>query len=306
MQREIPLSNFNASNFPLPWTGERFLPEMGGDIRLEHLHRYLIALQLIRDKDVLDVACGEGYGTQLLCQTARSAVGVDISKDAIGHARANYSSGNLRFLEGDCTFIPLNEESIDVVISFETLEHHDRHEEMISEIRRVLRPNGILLISTPDKLHYSDEPNYHNEFHVKELYSDEFRTLLQASFRNIDILGQRICYGSVIASVSNTHRDYFRSYENSAEKPPVVGVPKPNYLIAIATDGPLPVIGPSLFDGTKFHHDEFVALSNAHARATQQLIQTSQHLENTLNSFYWRITFPLRALRQLIRKVFQV
>jgi 2-polyprenyl-3-methyl-5-hydroxy-6-metoxy-1,4-benzoquinol methylase len=63
------------------------------------------------------------------------------------------------------------------VVSFETLEHHDKHDEMFLEIKRILRPGGLLLMSTPEKLFYTDLPNVQNEFHVKELYLEEFRDL---------------------------------------------------------------------------------------------------------------------------------
>ena len=113
---------------------------MGGQIETEHLHRYAIARELCSGLAVLDIACGEGYGANLLAERARSVVGVDIAPDAIVHATGKYSSPKLQFRVGTCAEIPCADESFDLVVSFETIEHHDQHEEMMIGIRRVPRP----------------------------------------------------------------------------------------------------------------------------------------------------------------------
>src|SRR5580693_4504241 len=95
----------------LPWTGERLVPSLTGDIVLEHLHRYLFAMELAAGKDVLDIACGEGYGGNLLAIRARSVTGVDISMETVQHARTKYSRSNLTFLQGSCTAIPIPDKS---------------------------------------------------------------------------------------------------------------------------------------------------------------------------------------------------
>ncbi len=176
------MSDFNAIKKELSWTGERYIPEVQGEIELEHTHRYLLAKKISENKRVLDIASGEGYGSALLAEVATSVIGVDISAEAIDHASKKYTSKNLRFILGSCTNIPLDDNSIDVVVSFETIEHHDKHHEMMREIKRVLTPNGILFISSPDKLEYSDKFNYKNPFHIKELYRNEFEDLLKKYF----------------------------------------------------------------------------------------------------------------------------
>jgi len=106
--------------------GERFLPGvMHGGIELEHMHRYYFAGQLVAGKVVLDIASGEGYGSAFLAQSADRVIGVDISTDAVAHASAKYSRENLEYLVGTCSGIPLAGGSVDVVVSFETIEHHD-------------------------------------------------------------------------------------------------------------------------------------------------------------------------------------
>ena len=151
----------------LPWTGERYVPQITGQIQLEHVHRYLLAREYAKDKDVLDIACGEGFGSAILAKTARSVIGVDIAAEAVTHAAIRYRLDNVEFQQGSCAEIPLDNNSIDLVVCFETIEHHDEHKAMMAEIKRVLRPGGVLIISSPDKKEYSVLPNYRNPFHVR-------------------------------------------------------------------------------------------------------------------------------------------
>src|SRR5579859_2533442 len=115
----------------LRWTGERLVTSLSGDIVWEHLHRYAFANQFAAGKDVLDIACGEGYGSFLIAKQARSVTGIDISSESLFHAQRKYSQGNLRFCLGDCRNIPLCAQSIDLVVSFETLEHIAEHEQFL-------------------------------------------------------------------------------------------------------------------------------------------------------------------------------
>ena len=142
----------------LEWTGERFIPGVKGDIEIEHLHRYHAAAELVTGLRVLDIACGEGYGSSILAQRAASVVGVDISPDAVAHARSSYAASNLHFEEGSCTKIPLPDASVDVLISFETLEHVDEQEATLREFldsKQKLEESDIrdairLVMSTPE------------------------------------------------------------------------------------------------------------------------------------------------------------
>ncbi len=183
----------------MKFTGERYVPSEAGEIRHEHLHRYAWCAPIVKGKDVLDIACGEGYGSAMLVRDARSVVGVDIDDATVLHARAAYHNvTELRFVRGDAADIPLEDNSFDVVVSFETIEHHDRHAEMLSEIRRVLRPDGLLVISSPNKIVYSEMAGYHNEFHVKELDFHEFDAVLKGQFDEVIYFGQRLAVGSAI------------------------------------------------------------------------------------------------------------
>lgn len=199
------------------YSGERFIPGMPIAVELEHRHRYLLASQLVKGKRVLDVASGEGYGSALLAQAAATVIGVDICSETVDHAQATYSLPNLEFRLGDCTQLPVDSASIDLVVSFETIEHHDQHEAMIREIERVLKPGGILIISSPNKKIYSDISGTHNQFHVKELYLEEFEALLRQAFPQVVFYGQRAALTSVIAPLDHT-RSYFEWFCGSGEQ----------------------------------------------------------------------------------------
>ena len=92
----------------LEFTGERFVPGVRGEIWIEHWHRYHFAARLVAGKRVLDVACGEGYGTALLAESAAEVTGVDLSEAAIAHAKKAYAAArNARFVCAPCTRLPL-------------------------------------------------------------------------------------------------------------------------------------------------------------------------------------------------------
>lgn len=230
---------------PAP-SGERYIPTlMTADVAVEHWHRYIIAARFVAGKRVLDIASGEGYGSLTLARTAATVLGVDIDAKTVLDARQRYSQSNLRFVEGSCAAIPLPDNSVDVVVSFETLEHHSEHRAMLSEIRRVLVPGGLCVISTPDRIVYSERTGYRNPFHVKELSAPEFRALVSQYFRNAAFLGQKYMHGSVLTGTCDGFLSF--SQENFGV-PPVEAVYSPKYLIALASDARLPDIPTSILE----------------------------------------------------------
>jgi SAM-dependent methyltransferase len=182
------------------FTGERYIPGTRGEIWIEHWHRYHFARRWCAGRAVLDVACGEGYGSALLAKDAASAIGIDISAEAIAHARAQYAFiSNLRFESASCTQLPVENASIDVAVSFETIEHIAEQAQFLAELARVLRPGGLLVLSCPNRLEYRDKRAFENPFHVKELYRDELAKLVSAHFPHVAWYGQRPSFFSVIA-----------------------------------------------------------------------------------------------------------
>lgn len=190
----------NKPSEPLAFTGERFVPGTKGEIWIEHWHRYHFAARWAAGKRVLDVACGEGYGTALLARVAAHATGVDISEEAVDHAKAEYAAlPNAGFQCASCTRLPLPDASVDLAVSFETVEHIEAQEAFLAELARVLKPEGVLLLSCPNKAEYTDKRDYHNEFHVKELYRAQLAQLVGAHFPHATWFGQRPSFYSVIA-----------------------------------------------------------------------------------------------------------
>ena len=184
----------------IEFTGERFIPGTLGEIWVEHWHRYHFAARWAKGLRVLDVACGEGYGSALLARHAAHVTGVDLSPDAIAHAKKEYAGlTNIEFIAASCAQMPLPDASFDVVVSFETVEHITVQQEFLAEIARVLKPGGVLVMSCPNKLEYSDKRNFQNEFHVKELYREELTALVSSRFPEVAWYGQRPSFFSVIA-----------------------------------------------------------------------------------------------------------
>lgn len=188
----------------LEFTGERFTPECVREIWYEHYHRYAFARPLAAGRRVLDAACGEGYGSALLAQTAASVLGLDIAATAVAHARARYGNvPNLRFEEADVTRLDLEPASVDLVVSFETLEHVERQEALVDGFARALTDDGLLLISSPDKATYSDAAGFRNEYHVRELYRDELLALLAPRFPHVRLYGQRLLFQSALWAIDD-------------------------------------------------------------------------------------------------------
>lgn len=218
----------------MKFTGERFIPTEQGKIRLEHYHRYATVLDLVAGKKVLDVASGEGYGSSIMADVATSVTGVDISEEAVQHAASIYNKSNLTFLQGSATALNFADALFDIVVSFETIEHLAEQAEMLAEIRRVLRPNGLLVISSPNRPIYSEESGEHNEFHVKELDFTEFDELLKIQFPIIQYFGQRMLMGSVIQPL-NGGQDSFRAWnlDNDELQPNTGNLSEPVYFLAV-------------------------------------------------------------------------
>jgi SAM-dependent methyltransferase len=187
----------------LGFTGERFTPECVREMAYEHWHRYAWVLPWVQDLDVLDIASGEGYGSALLAQCARSVVGVDIDAESVAHANQRYGEPHCHFKQGQALALPIEDHSVDAVVCFETIEHLDNHDGLMAEFKRVLRPSGWLVLSSPDKASYSDQTGYDNPFHIKELYRDELLALLERHFGIHRLLAQKLAFVSAIYPIDS-------------------------------------------------------------------------------------------------------
>jgi len=176
----------------LEFTGERVVPGLvDPNLFNEHLARYRFAARFAEGRRVLDAGCGAGYGTAELANAA-TVVAMDISADAMAHARRAFARPGVHFLQGACESLPFADASFDLLVAFEVIEHLERWREMLAEARRVLRPSGVLLVSTPNKAWYAESRAAAgpNPYHVREFEYGEFEAALQATFPHVHLWSQ--------------------------------------------------------------------------------------------------------------------
>ena len=175
----------------MDYTGERMVPEKAEpEVYWEHIYRYRFAVPFVKGKRVLDIACGEGYGTAAIQQAgAASVIGVDISEETCRHAQQKYG---VDARVGDAEQIPIPDESVDIVVSFETIEHVPDPGKFLDECLRVLAPGGTLIVSTPNKDIYRVGGVQNNPHHCSEMTEDEFVSQIKARFSTYDLYGQHI------------------------------------------------------------------------------------------------------------------
>jgi ubiquinone/menaquinone biosynthesis C-methylase UbiE len=197
----------------LDFTGERLVPDKSShSLEAEHRARYEFAKELVKGKKVLDLGCGAGYGSFMLSEVAESVVGVDISPEAIDHAKETYKSSNLGFVVGDVGKLPFKDREFNACVCFEVIEHIDNPNDLLKEVSRILDPKGVFVISTPNRaVKISSTPN---PFHKKEYTVNEFTSMLRkffpASSWTSTIYGQFVkgkTYTSLHVCVKNIYLD---------------------------------------------------------------------------------------------------
>ena len=174
---------------PLALTGERTLPDVPAENYWyrRHLVVYKWIAERCRGLDVVDLACGEGYGTDVLARAAHSVVGVDANPEAHEHARLKYTRPGVRFVRD---LIESYDEPADAVVFLQTIEHVQNPGEILDHVRSLLRPGGTAYVSTPNVLTLApDGKKSGNPWHVKEYRAEEFRELCEGSFEHVELLG---------------------------------------------------------------------------------------------------------------------
>ena len=220
-------------------TGERMiLDRMKKETEIEHICRYQYAKQFVANKRVLDAACGTGYGTKILAECAEEVIGMDISSETIAYAIKNYKQVNTRYLIGSVECLPFEDQSFDAIVSFETIEHVNGiiQYSFLNEIKRVLKEDGILIMSTPNKKEFTDKRGgKHSEYHVKEFYLDEFRDFLKGSFNHVLLEKQFYAKSACIINETDTQAQ-ITDFDDEGM-----------YVIAIASDADVEKIGNKSF-----------------------------------------------------------
>ncbi len=285
-------------------TGERYLPWFeDASTSYEHLHRYAYASQYVENKRVLDLASGEGYGSHLLSQAAKLVMGIDLDEAVISHANHKYRNHNLQFKVGSITEVPIEGKNIfDVIICYEAIEHIEDYEKCLTEVKRLLTPEGMFIVSTPDKGVYSDEPQFKNPFHVHEFYFDEFRKLLEKHFRNLQFLGQRIYSGSNIWPLSvqdnANHAEYVIGRVSKEFSFVEVNRKVPRYFIAVASnaDHEVDLKTSTLLDITAELDKQMDQLQKKSKAKERELVALKEELNRIHSTLIWRVLAKLRRI----------
>lgn len=228
----------------MEFTGERLIPNLNFSAAFyyEHMIRYLFAVHFAKGKTVLDVGCGEGYGSNLLSShgKAKKVFGIDIDPASIKHAKKHYVSKSVHYaVDSAETLSTIKDKSIDLVVCFELIEHIKDQKACFKNIKRVLKKGGVMIVSTPNKHVYPKG----NPFHLKELYPHEFRTLVSSFFKNSQTLYQSFHMAQVLQPATKSTTavlknmftvDSTQSYTVPSEEK------KEEYLVVVASDTKLP------------------------------------------------------------------
>ena len=218
----------------LDFTGERVVPGLvEPDLLNEHLSRYRFAARFAEGARVLDAGCGSGYGSVEFA-AASGVVGVDVSADAVAYARREYYRPGVHFLQASCDALPFANESFDLIAAFEVIEHLEHWQRMLSEACRVLRPSGILLVSTPNRAYYAEARGAAgpNPYHVREFDYPEFDEALKAVFPHVHLWTQNHSEAIAFLPPSRSPGDFDAASDSAPENA--------HFFLAACSRSPLP------------------------------------------------------------------
>lgn len=224
----------------LKFTGERIVPgatncepTFARKMYQEHILRYEFVADLAKDRDILDVGCGVGYGSRhLAIHGAKSVLGIDISEAAIDHAKSQYAHEKVIFRSVAAQKFT-SEATFDLVTCFEMIEHIVEQDAVLDMIRSCLKETGVLAISTP-----RPDAEMRSDYHEKELELDEFLSMLKTRFRHVSTYSERNYFSSLICNAVPAQVDKILAITDC------FGIAKSDYFIVLATDG-----DPSVIEG---------------------------------------------------------
>lgn len=265
---------------PIPLT-----PERAYDL----LTRYKFAERYVEGRSVACIGCeGTGYGAQLLARASDSVVGMTCDAGDLDLARTYYPAENVTYREANLGEIPYPDAHFDVVVAFEALEHSERPEDLIRAAKRVLKPDGVFVTATPDKQVHSNERNYRDAAHEKEMYVPEFREALERHFDRVSMYRQGTIVGGMVfdpaaslspASVEGTN---FLSPGHLTS----TDVPEAHYALAVC-GGPASSIEENGLPHLLLDHDRLIFKECEDQREDIQLLQSeiSQLQETEVQAF---------------------
>lgn len=232
---------------------ERFVLDIESKENLiydEHLIRYELAKGFVHGKTVLDIACGSGYGSNILARAgAEKVTGMDVDEEALSNAGKKFVLDNLEFKKGNG--LDLGVYGFDVVVSFETIEHLQDGEKFLSELAKAVKDDGVVIISTPNKEVFLEK----NPYHLKEYTKKEFEDLLKRYFADFKIVEQHNGMASFLKMGEGESRVIFSNEV------------RPAYFIAVCSKKKLPLLPKENF----FSINE-VALENLYDNPGMKLV----------------------------------
>jgi ubiquinone/menaquinone biosynthesis C-methylase UbiE len=271
----------------MEFTGERVVPgKVEPDLFNEHLSRYRFAQPLVKGRLALDLGCGTGYGAAILAESARQVLGLDISKESVAFARGKYVAPNVEFFVSDCNHLAVRSGSIDTVVCMEVIEHLPDQETLMEEVCRVLRPEGILVISTPNRIYYTEERNEVNPFHVREFDFPEFSAFLKSYFEWVEIAFQ-----NHVSSIFIGNTDSNRAIRSQLEHSVVDSERTANYFVAVCskTAAAPPTYEPFVYlpAAANFlrEKDTHIKLLQARERELVEMVRQQQREYDTQNQW---------------------
>lgn len=280
--------------------GERMIPTFhkGKIIYGEHMGRYISVMEAVKGRSVLDIASGSGYGSKMIAGKAERVYGIDIEKRAVDYAKKFYSANNVEYRVGSATDIPLEDNTVDCVISMETLEHIEEQDKFLNEVKRVMRPNSFVVLSTPNDKVYPPG----NHFHVKEHNKNSLIKLLKKHFKNVEIYYQALAISASLVKEPRLSSDIavadWRLYKYYASKPD-----ESIYYVAVCSDGKPPQLTENTVLAQEYSHMEQKELtdyikgllerSRIHEEHISKLdnenAQLHSELDHIYNSKYWKL-----------------
>lgn len=179
-------------------TGELLIPDKVDESTYrENIVRYLFVKDIVKNKKILDAGCGTGYGTIFLANSgAREVLAFDVNEQAIQYAKQHFQHENLQYNVMSLEDIQLPDKSFDIITSFEVIEHVKNPQRAIAELKRVLKDDGVLIMSTPNQKEHPGQ--MFNKFHIHEMDYAELYTVLRQQFNHVRIMAFGLFVGSGI------------------------------------------------------------------------------------------------------------
>lgn len=297
-------------------TGERLIPE-GNERTLtygEHIARYNSVKKLVEGKIVVDVASGTGYGTKIMSFHASKVIGIDNSKSAIEYSKRHHFSEKIEYLVGDALKLPLDSSSVDVVVSFETIEHLPDQKKFIKEVKRILKPDGIFIVSTPNE----DEFMEGNEFHLHEFTLKELKKLISNNFKHNQFFYQSSWFSTGLLGESKFTKSFAENIYTTKTFSDTKG--KALFFICVAGNSEIPNLDENIVVADTWSMKASQELANRHTEEVEILVrkvleterrekalydnnmELRADIERIYNSMSWRSTKFIRDMQKLVRR----